>query len=168
MLSFRAMRRIYQGVASSTMSSGLLDVMVPGSGDPFGQPGIHLTDDPTGHSHHQGLGRHLHSFRNHGTRRNDAAGSDHDLVKQDASHRDETIVTDRAAMQYHAMPDAYPPPYGAGDAFIHVHDGAVLDVGLGTNNDGRHVAPNDRVIPDAGILTQGDVSHDNSGGRYKG
>ena len=44
-----------------------------------------------------------------------------------------------------------------------MHDGAVLDVGLGADDDRRHVAAEHRVVPDAGLFAEPHVTHDGGG-----
>jgi len=44
-----------------------------------------------------------------------------------------------------------------------VEDGAVLDVGVGADTDGVHVATQDGVHPHGGALTEGDVANELGG-----
>jgi hypothetical protein len=136
------------------MGSGFLYVVAPGSSYPLGQGVIHWSNYPAWNSHDKRPGRHLHPFRDDRTSRNDTAGSDRYPVEQYASHRDETIVTYRTTVQDDPMADPNPLPYRAGDAFVDVHDGAILYVGLCPDDDGGHIASEHRVVPDAGVFPQ--------------
>jgi hypothetical protein len=71
-------------------------------------------------------------------------------------------------MENDPVADSYPLANGAWHPRIHVDDGAVLDVRSGADHDGSHVAPKDCVIPDAGVLTDSDVTHNRSRRRDKG
>jgi hypothetical protein len=136
------------------MSSGLLHIVAPGGSHPLGQRVVHWPDNPSWNAHHQRPGRDLHSFRNDRTGRNDAAGTDDDTVEQYASHRDETIVAYGTTVQDDSMADPNPLPYRAREALVHVHDSAILYVGLGTDDDGGHITSEHCVIPDAGVFPQ--------------
>ncbi len=57
------------------------------------------------------------------------------------------------------MSDPDPPADDAGHLIVHMDDRAVLEVGLGTDDDGSHVAAEHGAVPDAGILAEGHVAH---------
>jgi hypothetical protein len=51
-------------------------------------------------------------------------------------------------------------PHMTGNALINVHDGPILNIRLGTDDNRRHVTPEHGPIPDARFLAQRHVSHD--------
>ena len=59
-------------------------------------------------------------------------------------------------------------PIDARLSLVHVHDGTVLKVGLGADDDRRHVAAEYGPVPDAGVRAQGDVAHDGGAGGDEG
>ena len=94
--------------------------------------------------------------------------ADPDAVEQDAAHADQALVLDGAAMQDHPVPHADPPADDARHVVVHVHDGAVLQIGLGADHDGRHVAAQHRAVPDARVLAERHVAHHGGAGGDEG
>src|SRR6185437_7352579 len=154
-------------IASGAMSPRFFDVMTPGCLDPFGQCWVDGADDSSRHSHDQGFGRDLHPFRN------DRSGSDHapcayrHSVQEDAPHTDKAVVRDGAAMENDPVTNRHSLADRAGHFLIDVHDGPVLDVRIGADDDGSHIATDDGVVPETGIFPDSDISHDSSGRGYE-
>ncbi len=119
------------------------------------EPGTPITSEP---------GRHLHPLRQHRTGRNDAAGPDDarslsSMLPMPIRHSSSTMQPWRITR----CPTPTRLPDDAGHVLIHVDDGAVLEAGLGADDDRRHVAAEHGAVPDARLLAQRHVAHDGGG-----
>src|SRR6478672_1082867 len=112
------------------------------------------------HAEDEGIGRDLHSLRAHGPCPDDGTGAHHDVVEEDRSHADEGVVLDGGAMDDGAVADADAWADGARHAVVDVHHGAVLHVGVFTDDDGRGVTADHGRRPDAHSRTEGHVADD--------
>jgi hypothetical protein len=150
------------------MCLGLLYIVSPGFCHSLSQSGIDLANDAPGHSHHQRLGWYAHPFRYHCSSSNDTAASDHDSVEQNAAHCNQAIILDGAAVKNDPVSNPNSLPDMTRNTFINVNDGAVLDIGLRSNDDWRHVSPQHSTIPDARVRAQRHLAHYSCGSRDKG
>src|SRR5208283_2154020 len=83
-------------------------------------------------------------------------------------HADQTFVLDDAAVQDHAVADGDAISDQAGNARVGVHHREILHVRPFADADALGIAPDDRVIPDAGAGSDLDVSQNNGAGRDEG
>ena len=142
------------------MSSRLLHIVLPGVANASLQLAIHRVHDSTRHSQNQGPRRHLHVLGEDGTRTDDRPGPDADPIEEDRAHPDEALVLHVATVEDCAMPDSNPVPDRARHAFIDVQHREVLDVRGRADRNRGHVAAHDRVVPDRGVGSDGDVAKD--------
>src|SRR5439155_12812687 len=90
--------------------------------------------------------------------------SDVDGVAEHAPHADQAVVLDGAPVQNGAVPHPDPRPDSRREPFIHVHDRAVLEIGVLTDNDRGHVPAQHRAVPHARMRAQRYVpQHDRAG-----
>jgi hypothetical protein len=153
----------HQRVSPRLVRLRFLHVVAPRRGYSLGQRGIHGANDAPRHSHDQRACWNSHAFGHDCAGCNDTAATDHDTVQKNATHRNQTIILYRAAVQNYPVPNTDSLTDMAWDAFIYVNYGAILDVRLRSNHNWRHVASEHRAIPDTRILTQCHVPHDRGG-----
>jgi hypothetical protein len=150
------------------MAPGLLDVVPPDPVDP--RPGffIDLANHFGRRSDHERPGGDFHPFEQESARSHHRPGADLDPVEQDRAHADQTLVLDDTAVQDDAVADGDAMADQAGDARVGVNHGEVLKVRPFANADPLGIAPDHRVIPDAGVHSDLDVSQNNGAGRDEG
>ena len=86
------------------------------------------------------------------------------LFKITDAHADEAGIFDDAAVDGGIVADRDPVTNDDGIAIAHaMQHGAVLHIGVGADADGMHIAADDGVHPDAGVLAEGDVADDLGG-----
>ena len=146
---------------------GLRDIVLPGSGDPRAQTIVDVTHDTRGHAHDERARRNAHPLRDHGSRRDHAARSHMHIVEQDRSHPDQALVFHNTGVQDHPVPHTHPSTDQGGLSFIYMHDGGVLQVGGLPDDDRRHVAAQDRLVPHTRARSQRHVAHHDGAGRYE-
>ena len=85
------------------------------------------------------------------------------VVQERGPHPDQTVRLYLAAVQDHAMPHRHMVAHDAGvEVSLNVTDGSVLDVRVMADSNVVHVTPDDCVEPDAGIVSNFNVT-DNFG-----
>lgn len=150
------------------MAPRLLDVVPPDPVDP--RPGffIDLANHFGRRSDHERPRGDLHSFEQESARSHHRSGADLDPVEQDRAHADQAFVLDHTAVQDHAVAHGDAISDQAGNARVGVNHGEVLQVRPFADADALGIAPDDRVIPDAGVGSDLDVSQNNGAGRDEG
>lgn len=151
--------------APLAMPTRLVHVMPPCALYPSSQRIVHRSHDPRRDADHQRARGDVHPF---GEQR---PGPDHrprphsDTVQHDRPHPNERLVLDRAAVEDRPMPHTYPSTDRARHSFVDVDHAEILDVGLVTDRDRRHVPADDRMVPDTRVPPKGNVAdHDRAGG----
>jgi hypothetical protein len=153
-----------QWVSPVAVSASLLDVMLPSRGSSPRKFCIDRPNYSARNSHHEGTRRHLHSLSYYCTSSHDAPGTDPNPIQQHAAHSDKAIISNGTTMENYSMPDSDTLANSARHARVYMNDAAVLDVGLGTDDDCRHISPQYGTVPDAAFFAQSHVAH-NGGGR---
>ena len=110
----------------------------------------------------------LPSLRAREPRSHHRSGADLDPVEQDRPHADQTFVLDDTAVQDDAVADGDAMADQAGDARVGVNHGEVLQVRPFADAYPLGIPPDHRVIPDAGIRSDLDVSQNDGAGRNEG
>jgi len=87
---------------------GLRHIVLPGRPDAVAESVVDGAGNPGWDTHEHGAGRYAQPFRDHGTRRDHAAGTDMDPVQEHAAHANEALILDRAAMEDDPVPDPHP------------------------------------------------------------
>jgi len=85
---------------------------------------------------------------------NDGAIEDH------RAHAHQHLVTDLASVDHGAVAHGDPVAKETGEIVGEMQDGVVLHVGMVANDDAVDVAAQDGAIPNAGVVTEGDVAND--------
>src|SRR6266853_1451109 len=149
------------------VSLRLRHVMLPGIPDARPQGVVHRAGHPSRHPDHERARGDAGAFGHDRTRGDHAARTDVDTVQEYAAHADQAVVLDGAAVQNGAVPHADPRADSRGQPFIHVHDRAVLEIGVLTDHDRGHVAAKHRVVPDARVRAQRHVPQNDCAGSDK-
>src|SRR4051794_39840453 len=142
------------------MSPCLLDVVLPGSHSSLRQFCINRPNNPAGNSHHERASRHLHTLSQHGSCSHNTPGTDPHPIQQHTAHGNQAVISYSATVQDNSVPNRDSLAHGAGHAGVNVNDAAVLNVGLSTDDDGRHIPPQHGTVPDTGFLAEGYIAHD--------
>jgi hypothetical protein len=99
------------------------------------------------------------------SRGNDRSGADTGVVEDDGVDADENLVFDGAAVDGGVVADGDEISDVDGiQMALPVENSAVLNVATGANADRVDVATEDRVHPDAGVVTEGDLADKLGGG----
>ena len=153
-----------QWVPPVAVSASFLDVMLPGRGGSLRQFCIDLPNYSARNPHHERAGRHLHSLSYYCTGSHDAPTTNLHSIQQHASHSDKAIISNGTTMENDAMPNPDTLADSTGHARVYMNDAAVLDVGLGTDDNCRHISPQHGTVPDAAFFAESHVAHDGGGG----
>src|SRR6478736_5071187 len=122
---------------------------------------INLLFEFSGNAHPQRIRLNHRAFRNDRAGGDDAAFADFGVVQDDAAHADQAAVANGAAVQRDGVPHGDPVPHGNAVFVAHaVEHAAILHVGVFANADGKDVAADDGVHPDAGVFADLNVAND--------
>lgn len=96
-------------------------------------------------------------------RADDGLGADDGAIEDGAVHSDETFIADAARVDYRAVTDGGPVADFAGVIIGEMDDCAVLDIGVMADLDEVDIAAQYSVIPNAGVIAEGDIAHNDCG-----
>jgi hypothetical protein len=145
--------------------SGVVDVLL--------RPGLQggallwreCADDFCGRTHYEGAGRNFCELRYESVGADERLRADLSAVEDRRAHADEAFVADGAGVDNRAVADGDPITDEAWKFIGEMQDGVVLNVGVMADDDAIDVAAQDGVIPDAGMIAEGNVAKDNGGAR---
>nr|WP_319777112.1 hypothetical protein [uncultured Sphaerochaeta sp.] len=155
---------LFQGRQFSAVLPGQLFIGFTVLADSFHAARPQFANNPTGRSENQAIIGNNRSFRNQGSRSNNAVASDLRPGKDDGVHTDETVVPHRTGMENRLVPhgDIFPDDQGR-SAFDMAH-GAVLNICSFPDSDRfTHIRPKDRIEPDRDPIMEGHPAYDIGG-----
>ena len=115
-----------------------------------------FADNFPGNTHDDLIGRNGRAFRDHTSCRNQAALPDVNVIEDDGPDPDHAVVFHLGAMDDGTVADGHLIAQLTGESRIRVEDDAILNVGPCPNRYRLAIAPQDGLIPDTGLFTQGD------------
>ena len=127
--------------------------------------GIQSPDDPGGRAQHERPWRNLCALGDQRIGANQTPVTDHCAVQDGGSHSDQHFVANRAGVNNRRMTDRHVVPHQARTLVCQVQHGIVLDVRVVPDNDAIDVAPQDCVIPNAGMIAESNVADNHRAAR---
>ena len=107
-------------------------------------------------------------FGHHGPGCDQRSGSDHRAVHDHGRHPDQAAVTDGAAVQHGGVSDRDVVADDGRASRVRVHDHVVLQVGSLPDPDRLGLGPQDRPVPERGVVPDRDITDDPNAGRHPG
>jgi hypothetical protein len=122
--------------------------------------GGEFANDFRGRAEDEGAGGYFGADCNQGVGADEALVANGCTIENGCAHADEDFVADGARVDYGGVANGDVVAYDAGIVVGEVEDGVVLNVGVVTNDDAVDVAASNSVVPDAGMVAEGDVAED--------
>ena len=97
-----------------------------------------------------------------GSRTDKTAFTHHGVVHNDGTHSDGTVTLDGTSVDDCTVADCHIIPNDGGGVKAHMDAAALLDAAAVSHCDGGYIPVEYGVVPDAGVISQGDCAADYS------